>query len=201
LLKILSIALKLWIKSKCQTLEQLQIKLTGSTIDLLKGRLKGADLYAYKVVLMNMHINQAKLESGPLTIDINLRNQEQKINLTQPFKVKGQLLLDEQGINQTLLSQQWRWIGSSLSSKLLDTKNFECIKVCKDKIEIHALSENLKTQLKGTYFILHSKGTLIFQAVDGSSQAILPMDTSIKIKDTKTTDKNIILYIEAEVTP
>ena len=49
-LQLLASGLQFWIRQQCESVEQLELQLHGSTLALLRGRLEGVSLVARKAV-------------------------------------------------------------------------------------------------------------------------------------------------------
>ena len=62
-LGVISQAIKLWLKSVCSQLEQLDLQLQGSLWRLLQGHLAGATVHAKGVVFQDLAIEQVELLS------------------------------------------------------------------------------------------------------------------------------------------
>ena len=69
-LGVISQAIKLWLKSVCSQLEQLDLKLQGSLWRLLQGHLSGATVRAQGVVFQDLAIEQVELSSEPIDLEV-----------------------------------------------------------------------------------------------------------------------------------
>ena len=66
LLKVLAGALRLWIRSQCDSLGSLELELIGSSWSLLRGRLDGVSLKARDACFQGLPLQSVNLSSGPM---------------------------------------------------------------------------------------------------------------------------------------
>ena len=89
LLNLLAGALRLWIRSRCDRLGDLQLTLEGSSMSLLRGRLDGARLIARDASFQGLPLQHVDLRSEAVAVDLKLLTPGRMLALQQSFKVKG----------------------------------------------------------------------------------------------------------------
>ena len=72
LLSLISTGLKLWVRSRCDSVGSLELSLQGSSLGLLRGHLQGARLEAREVRFQGLPLQHAVLSSGPIQVDLQL---------------------------------------------------------------------------------------------------------------------------------
>ena len=85
-LNVLAGALRLWIRSQCDSLGSLELALNGSTWSLLRGRLDGVTLKARDACFQGLPLQSVELCSGPIAVDMKLLSPGQMLTLQQPFQ-------------------------------------------------------------------------------------------------------------------
>ena len=88
-LGLISQAIRLWLKSVCSRLDQLELKLEGSLLQLMRGRLDGVRVEARGVVFQGLALEQVELRSEPISIDVAPLLKGQPLQLRQSFAVRG----------------------------------------------------------------------------------------------------------------
>ena len=114
-LGVISQAIKLWLKSICSQLEQLDLKLQGSLLRLLQGHLAGATVQAQGVVFQDLAIEQVELSSAPIDLDVGALLKGQPLQLRQSFAVKGWVQFSESGLTRCLQSPALAEFSTELS--------------------------------------------------------------------------------------
>ena len=118
-LGVISQAIKLWLKSVCSQLEQLDLKLQGSLWRLLQGHLAGATVHAKGVVFQDLAIEQVELSSEPIDLDVGALLKGQPLQLRQSFAVKGWVQFSESGLTRCLQSPALADFSAELSRVFL----------------------------------------------------------------------------------
>ena len=83
LLNVLAGALRLWIRSQCDSLGSLELQLIGSSWSLLRGRLDGVSLKARDVCFQGLPLQSVDLSSGAIAVDMKLLSPGQMLALQQ----------------------------------------------------------------------------------------------------------------------
>ncbi len=67
-LALLSRGLEFWVRQQCQAIESLEIRLEGSALQLLRGRLEGVQVQARGVRYQDLELAEVRLRRGPQPI-------------------------------------------------------------------------------------------------------------------------------------
>ena len=89
-LQLLASGLQRWIRNQCDSVEELNLALQGSAIELLRGRLKGVSLEARRVSFEQLPLLRAELQSGELKTMFRPSQPNQPLQdfLSKPHQVK-----------------------------------------------------------------------------------------------------------------
>ena len=118
-LNVLAGALRLWIRSQCESIGSLELALNGSTWSLLRGRLDGVTLKARDACFQGLPLQSVELCSGPIAVDMKLLSPGQMLALQQPFQVEGEVSFNGRQLNSALLAEPWRWLGDWMAEQLM----------------------------------------------------------------------------------
>ena len=80
-LQLLASGLQRWIRSQCDSVEDLNLSLQGSAFALLKGRLKGVTLQAKRVQFQQLPLVRADLQSSELKASLRPGQPNQPVQL------------------------------------------------------------------------------------------------------------------------
>ena len=118
-LKLLASGLQRWIRSQCDSADELNLALQGSALELLRGRLKGVSLEARRVSFQQLPLIRAEVQSGELKATFRPGQPNQPVQLEQPFRIEGEVILAGQELNQALATDRGRWLGDLLAEQLM----------------------------------------------------------------------------------
>ena len=119
LLGLLARGLELWLRQQCQAIEDLQIQLEGSAVQLMRGRLEGVRLLARGVVFQDLEIERVELRSDPLQVRMGALVRSQGLRLEHPFRIEGMVAFSADGLSRTLSTPPWSELGDQLAEELL----------------------------------------------------------------------------------
>lgn len=121
--KVLSPAVRLWLKSQVQQISQLEVQIAGSDRQILTGNIPRVSILASQAVYRGLHLTQIQLEA-----------QEIHINLGQVIKGKPLRLLDKVPVFGNLYLTQADLNASLASPLLADALTDLCAKLFKDSV-------------------------------------------------------------------
>lgn len=199
-LKILSNALKFWIQSQCEAINELELELTGTTLGLMKGQLKGIKVEAKEVIFQGLPIYNAKLESGPLEIKIDFQKPEKKISLGENFNLTGRVLLSDEQLNKAFLTARMKDLGNDLSREITGEVPLGQISFKQDKFVLRASKKRNKEAVNNIFQINSRNGKIIILDQISGKETIIPMDNAIYIKKAEIRASKLFLEGLAKVT-
>ena len=102
--KILPAAVRLWLRSQAEQIEDLSISLSGRDRDILSGYLPGVFLHAKRAVYQELHIGDLHLSATDIRINVGQVVRGKPLRLLKSFPVLGELALTERDLNASLRS-------------------------------------------------------------------------------------------------
>ncbi|MCU0515952.1 MAG: DUF2993 domain-containing protein [Oscillatoria sp. Prado101] len=100
--KVLSPAVRLWLLSQVERIEDLQVKIEGRDRQLLQGAIPSVSLSAKGAVYQGLHLSQLLLTATGIGINIGQVLKGKPLGLLSPMPVAGELLLREADLNASL---------------------------------------------------------------------------------------------------
>ncbi len=201
LLQLIAGGIKLWIRSRCDSIGELQLELHGSGLGLLRGHLRGAVLMARDVSFQGLPLQHADLRSGPIQVDVKLLQPGRMLSLQQPFVLQGEVTMTGRGLNQALLKEPWRWLGDWLAEQLMGLTPLGRLHIDNDVLELQAPVVAHKDLARRRFRLCADQGTLLIRPLDRDQQTLLPMDPTIQIEQAELCGGLLHLKGKADVTP
>lgn len=102
--RILPPAIRLWLSSQLDHVENLVFKIEGRDRDILSGHIPEVSLSAEKAVYQGVHLSQAAVTAQTIRVNLGQVIRRQPLRLLAPFPVSGNVLLTTADFNQSLQS-------------------------------------------------------------------------------------------------
>jgi LmeA-like phospholipid-binding len=102
--KVLTKALKLWLRSQTSQIGHLDVQITASDRQLLSGSIPQVSIFAQNAVYQGLHLTEANLTAENIRINIGSILKGQPLKLSEPIPVCGNVVLTEAGLNASLAS-------------------------------------------------------------------------------------------------
>ena len=202
LLQLISAGLRLWIRSRCEHVGDLDLTLQGSSLGLMRGRLQGAVLSARDVRFEGLPLQRAEISSGPIQVDLTWLRPGRMLALKEPFQVSGMVAMLGQSLGDALLSERWRELGDWLAEQLMGLKPLGQLRIENDELELMATVVAQQDPIRRRFRLRAEKGTVVLSASDSpETRAVLPMDPAIRITDARLVAGMLALHGHAIVTP
>ena len=199
ILKIISIALEMWAKSKCQQIEDINIRINGSISEIMRGELASVKLIATKINFQDIYIQEIKLSSGKITIKSDNLLKRKIITSSNSFKLEGKLSFSETNINQIINSERWDWTNQWLSENLLNKSNNYSVFIEDKGLLIKSVDPKNKDIIEDKLNISISNNSLLFENKDRELYHLLPMDPNIKFNSINISRSKIEVYFNSLV--
>ena len=193
-LGLISQAIRLWLKSVCSRLDQLELKLEGSLLQLMRGRLDGVRVEARGVVFQGLALEQVELRSEPISIDVAPLLKGQPLQLRQSFAVRGWVRFSEAGLNQCLQSPGLQELKTDLGSTFLAGESLQHFGLSNTGITLRCSqgqSEPCSLKLED--------GELRLQQPERN--LVIPMDPAIRLEQLEQDQRQLKLSGCAQVSP
>ena len=202
LLNVLAGALRLWIRSRCDSLGSLELELIGSSWSLLRGRLDGVSLKARDVCFQGLPLQSVDLSSGAIAVDMKLLSPGQMLALQQPFQVRGEVSFNGRQLNSALLAEPWRWLGDWMAEQLMGLTPLGALRIDADLLELQVPIAAHQDPARRRFRLHAEQGTLCFRPETADDpRTLLPMDPAIRIEHVQLAGGQLALKGRASVTP
>ena len=202
LLQLISTGLRLWIRSRCDHVGDLDLTLQGSSLGLMRGRLEGVVLTARDVRFQGLPLQHAELSSGPIQVDLTWLRPGQMLALKGAFQVSGMVSMPGQPLGDALLSERWRDLGDWLAEQLMGLKPLGQLRIENDELELVATVAAQQDPIRRRFQLRAEDGTVVLSAsCSPETRAVLPMDPAIQITDARLGAGMLTLAGNANVTP
>ncbi|MEM6452595.1 MAG: DUF2993 domain-containing protein [Cyanobacteria bacterium P01_D01_bin.105] len=102
--KILPAAVRLWLRSQTERVDELSIDISGRDRDILSGYLPGVSLAAEQSIYQGIHIGRLYLSAADIRINVGQVVRGKPLRLLKAFPVLGEVVLSEDDLNASLSS-------------------------------------------------------------------------------------------------
>ena len=200
-LQLLASGLQRWIRSQCDSVDELNLALQGSALELLRGRLKGVSLEARRVSFDQLPLIRAELQSGELKTMFRPGQPNQPVQLRDPFEIEGEVVLSGTDLNKALASDRWRWLADLLAEKLMGLTPLRSLAIDNDRMVLTAEVITGKDPVQRNFRLCADQGTIRVNHCDAEGEFFLPMDPSIRIKHARLQGGQLVIQGDATVQP
>ncbi|WP_017651436.1 DUF2993 domain-containing protein [Fortiea contorta] len=101
---MLTTALKLWLRAQVSQVSELAVEMQASDRQILSGRVPQVSIFATGAVYRGLHIGQIQLLAEKIHINIGSVLKGQPLRLLETVPVVGELIVEEQDLNNSLSS-------------------------------------------------------------------------------------------------
>ena len=120
--KVLSPAVRLWLRSQVQQVSNLEVKILGSDRQILHGAIPEVCISARHAVYQGLHLSQIKLVGLGICINLGQVLRGQPLRLLEPVPVFCELLLQESDLNASLQAPMLATALTELLGTLLSAR-------------------------------------------------------------------------------
>jgi hypothetical protein len=198
-LQLLASGLQFWIKQQCDAVDQLELQLHGSALQLLRGRLEGVSLVASGVEFAGLPMERVELRSGAIQLQTGPLLKGQGLKLDHPFAVRGQVLFSGTGLDRGLGNRRWRGLADGLAQDLLEAPTLGELAIADGALVLASGGDQPQRKLATRPEAVD--GALELASLDGQRRTRLPADPNIRIKRACIQAGKLELHGEAQVSP
>jgi hypothetical protein len=200
-LQLLASGLQLWLRQQCEGIESLEIRLEGSALSLLRGRLAGVQVMARRATYAGLEIEQVNLRSEPIQVQMGQVLRGKGLQLDHPFQIHGQVSFTGDGLSRSLARPRWQGLGDALGEALLGIAPLTELRVQASRLVISARGVAQRAAIELETELRAAEGSVEIRSVDGSASLRLPMDANISIHQAGIEAGMVRLAGEARVSP
>ena len=121
--KVLSPALQLWLRSQLEQVESLQIGISGSDRQILRGYIPLVALSSNRAVYQGLHLGQVEVIGENISINLGGILKGQAFRLIEPILISTKVILDSTSLKSSLASSLLSNALTDLLSKILTKDN------------------------------------------------------------------------------
>ncbi|QPN58049.1 DUF2993 domain-containing protein [Synechococcus sp. CBW1107] len=201
MLQLLASGLQLWIRSQCEAVENLEIQLHGSALNLLRGRLDGVSLLARRVVYQGLEIERVQLRSDPLRIQVGGVLRGQPVLLEHAFLIRGSVAFTADGLSSSLNRPRWRELSDQLGDQLLGLGPLRQLRISRGILIVAAEARGEPRLMELETLPEADQGSVVIRDLNGMLRGRLPMDPNIRIERATLEADMLQLEGQARVSP
>lgn len=102
--KILTPALKLWLRSQLDEVEELEININSGDAQILRGKINQVFLKTTRAIYQGIHVRKVQVSTDKIAINLGGIIKGKPLRLLQPIFVEGELIATEKDLNLSLSS-------------------------------------------------------------------------------------------------
>jgi len=148
--KLLSGAVKLYLRSQVERVEALQIEIEGKNKQILQGYIPQVFLSCDRAIYQGLHLSQIQLKGTDIAINLPEVIKKQPLKLIEPIFVEIQLRLDAEDLQASLKSDLLQSGLNDLWQQILAEQNFSDLAAAKVEWQHIAIADR-QLNLTGSY--------------------------------------------------
>lgn len=102
--KVLSPAVRLFLRSQVEQIENLEMQIQGHDRQILRGYIPGVFLAVGKAVYQGLHLGKARLQGENIRLNIGQVLRGKPLQILEPIRVSGEVEINEQDLNNSIAS-------------------------------------------------------------------------------------------------
>ena len=193
LAKLLEKGIKILLKKECKKIAKIKIDISASSIQIFKGIIQKIQIIAEEINYKDILCDKIELESNKVKVNFNLKNKELKFE-NNP-KIKFKISFSENSIKKILLSNNWSWIGNSISKEILNQEQFKDIKIKNNQILIKPSKDKKTIDDEEAKFELKAKkGKIYLGNKDYKKSINIPIEDKVYVENVTIKNNIIIVF-------
>ncbi len=192
LAKLLEKGIKLLLKKECNQIGKIKIDIHASSIQIIKGLIQKIEIIAEEINYKDMLFDEIELEANNVKINFTLINNELKFG-NDP-KLKFKISLSESSIRRILLSNTWNWVGSAITTEILNQEQFKDIKIKQNQILIKASKGRETINEEETFEIKAEKGKIYLGNKNYKKSINIPIEDKVYVESVIIRNNTIIVF-------
>lgn len=102
--KVLPPAVRLFLRSQLEQIEDLEMQLQGHDRQILRGYIPGVFLGVGKAIYQGLHLGKAQLRGENIRLNIGQVLRGKPLKILEPIRVSGEVEINEQDLNNSIAS-------------------------------------------------------------------------------------------------
>lgn len=100
--KVLAPAVRLWLRSQVEQVEELQVEITAGDRQILSGYIQQLAISARNAIYQGLALNQIQLTGQNIRVNAGQIVRGKPLRLLEPIRIEGSVLLEEADLNTSL---------------------------------------------------------------------------------------------------
>ncbi len=195
LARFLEQGIKILLIRECKKISNLKIDIFASSLQIIKGELPKIQIFSEDINYKDLLFDKVELEASQIKIDFNLLNKE--LNFNNNPKIKLKISFSEKSIKNILLSNNWNWIGNTISKEILNKYKLDDIKIKKDKLQIIS-SKNNNYKLEQVK-LTSNTGKIYLKNMTNNKTFLIPIEEKIYINKLNIVNNLLIIFADTSI--
>ncbi len=196
LAELIKKGIEIFLKKKCRMIKNININISSSNRDILKGEISQLMITAEEVNYNELLFNKIELQTSKLSIHYRIINKQ--INSENSFLLKIKLSITGDSLKKMLISQDWGWIGGLISKELLNVSKLTDLKIENNIIELKGSNMNNTDNKTELVEIKSKEGKIYLKNINNIYSMTIPIEDKIYINHINIVEDKININAEAE---
>ena len=201
LISLIEIALKYWIRSQCNSIEDIYINIKGDALNIINGKISGLSVKGNRIDFKGLLIQSISINSEEITLEVGISLKGVKAIPIKDFKIKGNIVLSSKDLNTILSAPTWSWIANWLCSNFCNNANFAELKINQNELILKSYINEIQSTNINYLFLEAKDGTILFKDKESLREALLPMDNSICINNINLKESILTIDGSSSISP
>ncbi len=197
LAKLLERGIKIILIKECKRIGQLKIDIIASSLQILKGIIQKIHIFAKDITYKDLFFDEIELETNEVKIFFKIYTKELRFNNNFALSVK--ILLSENSLRNTLISENWNWIGDLITKEIFNQNKFEDIKIKNDQILIKAFNKDKTISEEKEINIQAENGKIYLESKEYNRSMKIPMEDKVCIKSVSIHNNLIMVFAKSSI--
>jgi len=195
--KLLEKALKILLRKECKVIKNIQINISSSNHEIIKGEINEMKISAEEVNYKELLFNRIELQTEKLTINFQVKNK--KLSFKENFHVKLKITLTSDSLQKILTSQNWGWLGCLITEKLLELSYLSDLKIENNILELKGSDKKRHTYKTELIKIESKEGKIHLKNINNIHSVIIPIEDKIYINSIKIENNQININAHSKI--
>ena len=192
LAKLLEKGIQILLKKECKQIGKIKIDITATSIQIIKGIIQRIEIVAEGINYKDILFDEIELEANKVKVNFKLNSKELKL-INDP-KIKFKIALSESSIRKILLSENWNWIGNTITKEISNKEKFKDIKIKNNQILIKASKDKKTINEEEKFEIKAEEGKIYIGNKDYKKSIKIPIEDKVYVKNLTVINDIIMVF-------
>ncbi len=197
LAKLIEKGIEIYLKKECKIIKNINIDIFGSNSEIFRGEINQIKITAERVNYKELIFDEIELQTNKIRINYQIINKQ--LNFKDSFSVRLKISLTGESLNKILNSQNWAWIGSLISEKLLKVKYLTDIRIENNIIKLKGSNRNNTNHKTELVKVESKEGKIHLQNINNMYSMIIPIEDKIYINQINIVESRMNINAQSEI--